>query len=358
MPSSDNKVIIACAGSGKTTRLVNEALTGCDRRIAIITYTNNNIREIVKRFGEKNSGVPKYVDVLTWFSFLLRECARPYQRSKYAAKRVESLLFVNQQSARYVAETDTARHYFAKDDWIYSDKIAKFVVECEKKSSKAVTTRLGQIYTDIYIDEFQDLAGWDHEVIEMFLESGIRVTLVGDPRQHIYSTNPSQKNKQFLGINVVNLVDKWKKNGLCSVECMGETHRCHAAICDFSNGLWPKMDAMTSRRSDTTAHDGVFLVSTSVVEEYIRRFSPQVLRYDKRAKTYGCEAINFGVSKGLEFERVLIVPTNPIKKYLRSGDLKHIESSRDKLHVAVTRAVHSVAFVYDGESVVVPNRWL
>ena len=142
MPSSENKIIIACAGSGKTTRLVTEALANRDRRIAFVTYTNNNIREIIKRFSELNSGVPKHVDVVTWFGFLLRECARPYQRSKYAEKRIESLLFVNGQSAKYIKETDTKRHYFANGELIYSDKIAKFVVECENRSSQRVTARL------------------------------------------------------------------------------------------------------------------------------------------------------------------------------------------------------------------------
>ena len=80
MQSSENRVVIACAGSGKTTRLVKEALTNRSRRIAIVTYTNNNAKEISKRFGELNSGIPKHVDVVTWFGFLLRECARPYQR--------------------------------------------------------------------------------------------------------------------------------------------------------------------------------------------------------------------------------------------------------------------------------------
>ncbi|MCC6508082.1 MAG: UvrD-helicase domain-containing protein [Pirellulaceae bacterium] len=357
MPSSENKVIFACAGSGKTTRLVTEAIASRDRRIAIVTYTNNNTREIANRFGELNSGIPKHVEVMTWFGFLLRECARPYQRAKYTAKRVESLLFVNQQSARYVAETDTARHYFANGELIYSDKIAKFVCECENKSSQSVTARLGQIYTDVYIDEFQDLAGWDLEVIELLLQSGIRVTLVGDPRQHIYSTNPSQKNKQYLGIKAVNLVQKWRQRGLCTIESMSGTYRCNQTICNFANALWPGMDIMTPLRNDTTDHDGVFVVAENVAEEYIQRFSPQVLRHDKRAKSYGCEALNFGLAKGLQFERVLIVPTAPIKKYLNSGALDHVEQSRDKLHVAVTRAQHSVAFVYDSSSQIVPTRW-
>jgi len=354
---SENRVIIACAGSGKTTRLVSESLENRDRRIAIITYTNNNTREISERFGKRNSGVPKHVDVMTWFGFLLRECARPYQRSKYAEKRIESLLFVNQQSARYVKEADTGRYYFANGELIYSDKIAKFVVECEEKSARSVTKRLAQIYTDVFIDEFQDLAGWDLEVVRVFLQSGIRVTLVGDPRQHIYSTNPTSKNRHYLGTKVMELVEQWMRTGLCSVKCMSDTHRCNGAICDFSNALWPGMDEMTAVPNRVTEHDGVFLVGEKHMAEYMRRFNPQVLRYGRRTNTYGYEALNFGLAKGLQFERVLIVPTSAIRQYLQSGELNHIEKSREKLYVAVTRARHSVAFVYEGQSEIVPTRW-
>ena len=342
MPLSENRVIIACAGSGKTTRLVTEALADHDRRIAIITYTNNNKREIGKRFGERNSGIPKHVDVMTWFGFLLRECARPYQRSKYAEKRIESLLFVNQQSVRFVQETDTRQHYFANGKLIYSDKIAKFVVECDRKSSKAVSARLRQMYTDVFVDEFQDLAGWDLDVVEILLQSGIRVTLVGDPRQHIYSTSPSRKNRQYLGINVINLAGKWERAGLCLLEHMSATHRCGSAICEVSNALWPGMSAMTSLRNGTTDHDGVFLVAENAVANYIQHYRPQVLRHDKRAKTYGCEAVNFGLAKGLQFDRVLIVPTEPIKKYLKTGTLNHV-MRRERSFMSRLRA-HGIAW--------------
>ncbi|MCH8251481.1 MAG: UvrD-helicase domain-containing protein [Planctomycetes bacterium] len=354
---SSNRVIIACAGSGKTTRLVNEALEDPDRRIAILTYTNNNAREIRDKFGRLNSGVPKHVDVMTWFGFLLRECARPYQRARYAEKRIESLLFVEKQSALYSKETETSCHYFANGEFIYSDKVAKFAVKCEAESAQSVTSRLQQIYTDVFIDEFQDFAGWDLDVIEMLLQSKIRVTLVGDPRQHIYSTNQSRRNKQYLGFKVINLVQKWQKKGLCSLEQMSKTYRCNGAICDFANALWPEMAAMMPLRNRRPDHTGVFLVAENAVEEYIRRFNPQVLRHDKRAKTFGCEALNFGLAKGRQFDRVLIVPTSRIKEYLRNGDLSCIETGKTRLHVAVTRAFHSVAFVFDGPSDVVPNRW-
>ena len=357
MPSSDNRVIVACAGSGKTSRLVTEALVNRGRRIAMVTYTINNAREIDNRFGERNSGVPAHVDVMTWFGFLLQECARPYQRAKYAEKRIESILFANQQSAQYVQESDVGRYYFANGELIYSDKIAQFVLECEKKSSKSVTRRLAKVYTDVFIDEFQDLAGWDLDVVEMLLQSDMHITLVGDPRQHIYSTNPSLKNKQYRGADLVKLVEKWERKGLCSLEHMNRTYRCNRAVCDFSNALWPGMGPMMSLRHDTTEHDGVFLVAEDHVSRYVQRYRAQILRYHKNANSYGYDAMNFGLAKGLEFDRVLIVPTTPIKRYLQTGKLDYVEKTREKLHVAVTRARHSVAFVLDKPSPVVPNRW-
>jgi len=358
MQSSENRVIIACAGSGKTTLLVKEALSSPDRRIVLLTYTHNNTREIINRFGELNGGVPKHVDVVTWFAFLLHEGARPYQRALYSESRIESIAWgMSGRSPWGIRETDTRRFYFADGNLIYPDKISQFIIRCETESGQRVTARMRQIYTDVFIDEFQDLAGWDLEFVAMLLRSGIRVTIVGDPRQHIYSTNPSPKNTQYQGINVIGLIKDWEKHSLCRIETMSGTFRCNQAICDFANGLWPGMDDMKARTCDKTEHDGVFLIPESAVGDYLERFKPQVLRYDKRSKAYGCAPLNFRLAKGLEFDRVLIVPTGRIKKYLKSGNTSDIEKIRNRLHVAVTRARHSVGFVYDGPSPIVPTRW-
>lgn len=60
--------------------------------------------------------------------------------------------------------------------------------------------------------------------------------------------------------------------------------------------------------------------------------------------------MNFGESKGLTFDRVLIFPHGLGKKRLASGDLKHVKDSAAKMYVGVTRARHSIAFVFDGLS--------
>lgn len=98
-----------------------------------------------------------------------------------------------------------------------------------------------------------------------------------------------------------------------------------------------------------TGHDGVFLVSSADVGEYMKRFAPQVLRYSAATNCDLDEAMNFGESKGLTFERVLIYPHGPARKWLASGDIRHVEKSLTKMYVAVTRARYSVAFVHDGK---------
>jgi len=116
MPSS-NTVILASAGSGKTTFLVDQALSEPGKKVAILSYTNNNVNEIKKTFLEKHGGTPRNVDTFTWFNFELHECARPYQRSVYS-KRVRTISFPKGRSSKYVPHSDTEKYYFVNGDEI------------------------------------------------------------------------------------------------------------------------------------------------------------------------------------------------------------------------------------------------
>jgi DNA helicase-2/ATP-dependent DNA helicase PcrA len=60
--------------------------------------------------------------------------------------------------------------------------------------------------------------------------------------------------------------------------------------------------------------------------------------------------MNFGAVKGMTFDRTLIFPHGPLKKYLVSGDLKDAGKELAKLYVAVTRARQSTAFVVPDNS--------
>jgi DNA helicase II / ATP-dependent DNA helicase PcrA len=95
-------------------------------------------------------------------------------------------------------------------------------------------------------------------------------------------------------------------------------------------------------------HDGVFVVSEGDVEEYVKLHCPQVLRLNRKFLCQGFDARNFGESKGLGFNRVLIFPYTGIRNWIQTGEGRHIKGSAPKVYVAVTRARQSVAFVFDG----------
>lgn len=356
--SSDNTIFVASAGSGKTTFLVKETLSRSDKRIAILTYTNNNINEIKNKFYTEQGGIPRNVDVCSWFTFLLRECARPYQRSVYSKQRVRTINFPKGRSARGIPYSRTECYYFANGDEIYADKLPRFVLDCETHSKGLVTKRLADIYDEIFIDEFQDLAGYDLDLLEVLLKTRLRVVAVGDPRQCTYTTNNSARNSQYRGTAVMDLARRWKADGLCQIDdTHAKSYRCNQEICDFADRLWPDMKKMESLNTTVTGHDGVFLVPTNRLHEYVRVFSPVILRYNRTASTYGYDALNFGDAKGLEFDRVLIVPHGPIKKYLRSGNPEDVAKSKEKFYVAVTRARYSVAFLCEEAGGCLGTEW-
>lgn len=75
----NNKLIVAAAGSGKTTFLINEALRDNISKILITTFTEANEKEIRKKFYSEIGYIPQNVTIQTWFSFLIKNGVKPYQ---------------------------------------------------------------------------------------------------------------------------------------------------------------------------------------------------------------------------------------------------------------------------------------
>lgn len=345
---SSNKLIIAAAGSGKTTFLVNEALKKKEGRILITTYTQANEEEIRRKFNKLNKCIPENVTVQTWFSFLLQHGVRPYQGCKFD-KDINGLILVNGQSAQGIAEHDTQRHYFTKNQKIFSDKLSKFVVKCNEQSSGSVVDRLSRIYSDIFIDEVQDLAGYDLDFLKLLFQCKINILLVGDPRQGTYSTNNASKNKKFKKDKIVNFFEDDSIEIEKDDSSLTTNYRSCSAICELSNKLYPNLQKTTSGNTNITGHDGVFVVKKEAVDDYLLKYEPIQLRDSIKTKEINekYRVMTFGKSKGLEFERVLIYPTNPFVAWLKDNNFKLQDTSRSKFYVAITRASCSVGIVCD-----------
>jgi len=390
----NNKLMIAAAGSGKTQFIVNRALEilekDQDANILIVTYTINNREEIRERFLKlNNQHIPKNVTIETWFSFLLQHGAKPY---KYDVLEkdfdIKGILLVNKRSGEkariidpktnkehpiYWGEKENInKHYFTKDNKIYTDKLSKFVFRCNEKSNGLVISRLSEIYTHIFVDEVQDLAGYDLELLKLLLKSGIEILMVGDPRQVVYITHHEAKYSSYKNGKIKEFVEtecNKKRKKICEIDeiTLNNSHRNRKEICDFSSNLYPSFKKIESCHSCIPSchspdnHVGIFIIKSSDIEEYLKLYSPVQLRDNIGVKTNEHYAsYNFGASKGKTFARVLVYPTGTIAQYLKDGQLQKEVKKNGKtviknafsisdFYVVLTRAKYSVGIVLDFE---------
>lgn len=361
MNMNANKLIIAAAGSGKTTYLIKNALENKDQRILITTYTLSNEAEIRKKIIKKNNFVPNNIAVQTWFSFLLQHGVRPYQGCLYE-KRINGLYFVNSQSGVkyyykekipicYQEYKDFEEYYFSKGCKIYSDKLSKFVYRCNESSKGNVIDRISRIYSQIYIDEIQDLAGYDLEIIKLLLQSSSHLLMVGDPRQVIYLTHHERKYQKYSHGAIKKFVCMECKNLDCDIDenSLNISYRCNQKICDYSAELYPQYSACRSRQNKKTNHGGIYLIKKEDVKQYLYKYNPVQLRLNISTKDVDkdYEVYNFGESKGLTFDRVLIYPTDPMRKWILNHNAGLEKKTRSQFYVAITRARYSVGIVFD-----------
>lgn len=173
------------------------------------------------------------------------------------------------------------------------------------------------------------------------------MTLVGDPRQTTYRTHYEAKYKKYAGGKIVIFVQDNIAGMNIDTTTLSTSYRNNQIICDLANQMYPDMKPCDSAMNEKTGHDGIFWVHENDIDKYVDIYNPVQLRYDKRTKVNPIpKTMNFGLSKGLTFNRVLIYPTKPMLDWLsgKSKDMK--DESLSKFYVAVTRARYSVAFVY------------
>jgi hypothetical protein len=339
----NNTVLLAAAGSRKTEHIIDSALAVSDGRVLITTYTNENQRHIAKRIGDKVGGaIPPNITIMGWFTFLISQCAKPYQRAITGEPlKIRGLNFKGHRN-RFTKKSDT-KYFLDSSNDMYRDGVSDFVVALNHHTDGAIVDRLERIFTHIFIDEVQDLVGYDLDFLDLLLDSCIKITLVGDPRQHTLETNIGPRNKKYRGRGLVNWFTE--RSGVCILENRCCSYRCNQEICDFADTIYPDLPSTKSIDVEETGHDGIFFIPKPKVVEYYNQYYPvTVLRNNKNVDTQGLPAMNIGIAKGSTFDRVLLFPTKPILQYLKCRDETKLKAP-ERLYVAVTRAKFSVAIV-------------
>ena len=204
------------------------------------------------------------------------------------------------------------------------------------------------MYDYIYIDEVQDMVGYDLEILKFLIATKTNVIMVGDPRQCTYSTHSEKKYKKY-GFGKI---DEFLKNECKSLEIVIDettlncTYRNNNSICEFANSLYPDRTPTKFIHVADDESKGVKVIDSKDVDFYLENNKCVQLRENKNTivnNKHSC--YNFGESKGLEFERVLIYPTKPMWDWIIDSTFELKQQSRAKFYVAVTRAIDSVIIV-------------
>ena len=346
MTSVRHKAIIGSAGSGKTQRLIDLALAAAanGRRVLLTTYTIENRTQLEHRIAAALGAVPANIDILTWYRFVINELCHPYQLSFLGDIGVVGSLNFGGKPFLYAKKSER-RYYLDKNGDVYRNRVSALALACNAASGGCVVDRLASIYSEIFIDEMQDLAGHDFDLLDILLKSPINLHLVGDPRQALYFTDDSIKNKKYKGPEFV----AWLREhgAVCGLDWLKESHRCSQAILDWADVLFPEYEQSVTLHEKPHEGDGVFALPRGEVLSYVAQHGGdvKVLRHQKSTDTLGLPAINIGVSKGSTYPRVVLFGSGPMVNYFL-GRLPVAElKQRSRLYVAVTRARHSVGIV-------------
>lgn len=346
-----NELTLAVAGSRKTQGIVERcASLPSDRRVLVLTYTQTNQEELRSRL-KQYAGDHHNIEVMGWFSFLLSHFAKPFIPFKFLGQRVHGFNFDGIPS-RFASGKS---RFFDSNGAAYACELGRLAHELVADSKGALLRRLESIYDEILIDEVQDLSSHDWEIFDVLLRSSIDIRMVGDIRQSVLATNPrSKKNTKYSYANAITWFREREVEGLLEIKDSVITWRCQPRIAAFSdtifNSSWG-FPATQSKNETVTEHDGVYLVATEHVNAYVDKYKPQCLRHSvSSGKKFALDFLNFKVSKGRTYERVLIIPTEPIAKFIQTGtNLEPTPAS--SFYVAVTRAKQSVAIVLDDAGV-------
>ncbi|MCJ8304919.1 UvrD-helicase domain-containing protein [Shewanella sp.] len=329
----DKRVILAVAGSGKTQHIINKL--ELVSRALIVTYTNNNACNLKKRILKKFGHMPEGIRVYTYFSFLMTFCVRPIVGNDIKIKGV------SYNDPPKFAKRKNISHYIDKCDRIYHNRIAKFMMDFDGVSD--ISVRIEKYFDFFCVDEVQDFAANDFNLLCELSRTKVEILLVGDFYQHTFDTSRDGNTQKNLHAQIGTYQGKLKSAGFfIDTETLSHSYRCSPSICNFvSENIGIPIE---SHRDDDVVI--TFVEEIKKINELMEDDSIVKLFYQK-SHTYLGWTDNWGNTKGLDdFTDVCIVLNSTTLIAFKSGKLNELASSTaNKLYVACTRAKGSLYFV-------------
>lgn len=364
-----NTLCIAGAGSGKTHKIITESIAKIQSggKVLVVTYTTSNQQELRNRFLSAFGRSSDRFVVKGLFSFYLEDLVRPYQQV-FFPKRIDGIFF-NERNPHIIPGSTAPfpgrkeqldNKKFNPDHFLtdchtkaHTGFLAKLAARLMKATKNLAVIRLGDIYSQVYFDEVQDLVGWDYEVLKGLSKTmKCPITCVGDFRQTVYETSFGHKNPK----TAADKIKAFDSMGF-EEEVLTCNRRCIQPICEVADTIHTGFYSATESAVDVVptqfnSHLGVFIVKQSDIIDYINAYDPIVLRSSissgKKILPAHARCCNFGKSKGLSFDRVLILPADSQMHFVLDGNTpfpQNAETAQNRMYVAITRARYSVGFL-------------
>lgn len=331
----DKSVILAVAGSGKTSRLV--AMLDEERRFLVVTYTelnHDNIRsKIIQRFGY----FPANITLYTYFRFLHGFCYRPFLRSE---KNTRGVTFKPPPEFRRYRLTDE-RYFISSRRRLYANRLAKLIEQSNMVG--AVVTRMEKYFDVFFVDEVQDFAGHDFNFLMAISAAKLSARYVGDFFQHTFDTSRDGNVNPRLHDDYAAYQARFKAaNLIVDTHSLKKSYRCSKTVCDFiTEKIGISIEAHNDLESVVRYEDDPATV-LAIYED------PKVVKlfYQEHHK-YACFSQNWGASKGVDrYQDVYVVLNLGNVKAWQDGTFRAINTkTRNKLYVACSRARGNLTFV-------------
>ncbi len=290
-------LILAGAGSGKTTVLVSRAGRLLDDQVVtanelcVLTFTNKAARELKARVTAKIGSRASKIWAGTFHSFGLQLLRRFYRKanlsegfgildasdsgmivkeilrefhyggkSAYDPEKLLSMISTWREVGRVTAANDD--EYEAAVEWLLPkylkrlemlgmvdfDSLILKPVELLRTDSE-IASAVRQQYTQIMVDEFQDTNQMQMNLVRQLAEPHRNLTVVGDDDQSIYA---------WRGACISNILDFPKLYSGCKVIRLERNYRSTPAILKLANNVIAKNTERHPKvlRSSESAEEG------------------------------------------------------------------------------------------------------
>ncbi len=330
----DKKLILAVAGSGKTSYIIDQL--DLDKRHLIITYTINNIHNLRAKIIRKWGYFPDNIRLFSYYNFLYAFCYKPYLHINISAKGV------NFNPNRNKFAKNMAR-YLDSGGRLYSNRIPKFLGV--KGVLTDIENRLSKYFDQILIDEIQDFGGHDFNFLETLVNAETDIVFVGDFYQHTFDTSRDGNVNGSIHNDYANYQRKLEEMGLVpDTEKLNKSYRCSPSICSF---IFEKLEInIESHCEDDT--EIKFIEDMGEADTLFKNNSVVKLFYQEHYR-YDCYSRNWGGCKGEDqYQDVCdVLNATSLGKYKKDCLSELPAQSKNKLYVALSRARGDLYLVSD-----------